>query len=33
MNFADNLNGFYFKGIDMDQTYVGRGLTVKFAVV
>lgn len=31
MNFADNLNGFYFKGIDMDQTYVGRDLTVKFA--
>lgn len=33
MNFADNLNGFYFKGIDMDQTYVGQDLTVKFAVV
>lgn len=31
MNFADNLNGFYFKGIDMDQTYVGQNLTVKFA--
>lgn len=31
MNFADNLNGFYFKGIDMDQTYVGQDLTVKFA--
>lgn len=31
MNFADNLNGFYFKGIDMDQTYVGQALTVKFA--
>ena len=30
MNFADNLNGFYFKGIDMDQTYVGQDLTVKF---
>ena len=31
MNFADNLNGFYFKGIDIDQTYVGQDLTVKFA--
>lgn len=31
MNFADNLNGFYFKGIDNDQTYVGQDLTVKFA--
>lgn len=31
MNFADNLNGFYFKGIDMDQTYVGQDLTAKFA--
>lgn len=31
MNFADNLNGFYFKGIDMDQTYEGQDLTVKFA--
>lgn len=31
MNFADNLNGFYFKGVDMDQTYVGQDLTVKFA--
>lgn len=31
MNYADNLNGYYFKGVDMDQTYVGQDLTVKFA--